>query len=224
MAELSALRDARTLGEFNMASADTVVYKGKSIRTGDMSDSADIVRAQHVQETLKRLGIPPWAWRVNATLAALGTSAGTPAGAFGLTPGTHGSATPIIVGESASGNSKTNVMRTQVQIPWEYDPGESCVLRVMARVTANCNTSQSLDLSVYLSDEEAGIDGSDLYAGAVVALSTTFDELSFALSPATLTPGAWLDLLLTGLADDTGGSAGSVIQIAETSLLLDIRG
>jgi hypothetical protein len=218
------MNNLRVLGEFNMASADPVVYKPGSIRTTDLSSAADLTRGQHVQETLQVLGIPPWAWRVSATLAALGTSAGTPSGAFGLTPGSHGTATPLIVGESASGNSKTNVMRTQIQIPWEYDAQETLIFVCQAKITAACNTSQTLDLSAFVSDGKGLVSGSDLYVGSAATLSTGYDELQFALDTTNLARGTWLDLLLTGVADDTGGSAGAVITIGETNLWMDIRG
>lgn len=224
MADLSGLKNLRLLGELNMAGADIVVYKPGSITTDDLASGADLTRAQHAQEQLQVLGIPPWAWRVSSTLAALGTSAGTPSGAFGLTPGTHGTNTPLIVGESASGNSKTNVMRALVPIPWEYDAAESVSFTCQAKITATCSTAQTLDVSAFISDGKGLVSGADLYAGSPVTLSTGYDELEFVLDPTNLSRGLWLDLLVTGVADDSSGSAGAVITIGETNLWMDIRG
>lgn len=223
MATLSSLRDARLLGEISMASADSVTYKNASIPGTALQSAANVNRSQLIQEDAAVYALELETWRVTGTGALLGTTAGTPSGAFGLTYGTHGSASPKIVGESASGNSKTNTCRRLYTLPPEYQEAETVTLRVHARITADANTSETIDAEVYETDGEAGV-GSDICATAAQTLTTSFASYDFTITATTLTAGDTLDIELTGVADDTGGAAGAVIEIGEVFLLLDIRG
>ena len=164
-------------------------------------------------------------WRTAGTLALLGTSAGTPANAMGITPGTFGSAAPILVGEAASGNVKTDYARYQFQLPPEYVAGQALTLRVHAKLTtaAYVPTSTTLDAEVYKVDGEAGI-GSDICATAAQQLTASYADYDFTITPATLSPGDKLDIRITGLVTDTGGTTGATLNVGRTTLRAGIKG
>jgi len=182
-----------------------------------------VERAHLVQDNLQEYALPLTEFCVTGTGARLGASAGTPAGAFGLTVGTHGSATPIIVGEDAYYNSKTNRMRIQRAIPPEYVAGETLQIVIRAKVGATMGTEQSIDVSCYLSDEEGGL-GSDLIATAAQNLTTSYVDYTFTVTAGGLAAGDVLDIEITGVANDTGGTANEHIYIGKVSLLKDIKG
>ncbi len=221
MSQLSAFWNVRFRGEINFADADSVTYKSGSIPGTALAGAANVLRSQLKTGALPRT-IPLDEWRVTATLALLGNAAGTPAGAFGLTAGVHGTNTPKLVGESASGNSKTNSCRKVIPLPPEYVDGETATLRVHARITADCNTAQTLDAQVFESDKEASL-GSDLVAEAANSLTTSWADYDFELTAGALSAGDPLDVELTGLANDTGGSAGAVIEIGDTRIIANVR-
>jgi hypothetical protein len=161
---------------------------------------------------------------VTATMALLGASAGTPAGAFGLTPGTFGSASPKLIGEAASGNAKSDTARFQSRLPVEYVAGGNVTVRVKARVTGLVQVAETIDVSgCYKSDGAAGI-GSDLCATAAQTLTATFANYDFTITPTTLNPGDLLDIQLTGALDDTGATNNKLIEIGAVQLLLDVKG
>ena len=164
-------------------------------------------------------------WRAAGTLALLGNSAGTPANAFGVTPGTYGSATPIIVGEAASGNVKTDYGRYQFQLPPEYVAGQALTFRARAKLTtaATVPTSTTIDVEAYKADGEGGL-GSDLCATAAQQLTASYANYDFTITPTGLAPGDKLDIRLTGLVTDTGGTTGATLNIGRTTLRAGIKG
>ncbi len=222
--ELSALRDTRFFGEINFSSVDLITWPSGSLPGTALQAGADVLRSQLKLDNLMPITLPIELFRVAGTGALLGTAAGTPAGAFGITYGAHGTNTPKMVGESASGNSKTNTARIVRELIPEYAAAQSVTLRVHARITVNANTSQTLDAQVFKSDGESGPDGADLYAGVAAPLTTSWANHDFILTSSALSAGDELDIELTGVADDTGGSAGAVIEIGKCQILADLRG
>lgn len=182
-----------------------------------------VARSALVQDDAKPYNVSLTRLAVTGTGAALGTAAGTPSGAFGITVGTFGSASPKVVGEAASGNSKTDKARFQFALPGEYVAGQTVTLRVKARITGNVSTTQTIDAEVYKTDGAAGI-GSDLCATAAQSLTTSFANKDFDVTATGLAPGDLLDVQLTGVADDTGGTANKLIEIGAVEFLLDVKG
>lgn len=223
MPELSALRDMRFLGELNFGDADLITWPSGSIPGTALASGANILPSQMVLVALVPDRVPLDEFRVTGTGVHLGAAAGTPAGAMGLTYGTHGTGSPKMVGESASGNSKTNTARTVRPLPAKYADGNTVTLQVHARITVDANTSQTLDAQVFESNGEGGV-GSELYTGAALVLTTSWADYDFTINPAALIAGDPLDIELTGVADDTGGASGSVIEIGDVIVLSDRRG
>ena len=188
---------------------------------------AAVARSNLTQDDLAVYGLDLETWRVTGTGALLGASAGTPSGAFGLTYGTHGTNAPQIVSQAASGASITNKMRRTFTLPPEYVAGQTVTLRVKAKETVGASTvGATIDAKVFEVAAEAGLGGSptDLCATAAIAVTTTVGNKDFTITPTNLVPGDPLDIELTGVVNDTGGSVGTIMAIYDVSLLLDIKG
>lgn len=181
-------------------------------------------RSGLVQDDLKPYGLELDTFKVTGTGAHLGAAAGTPAGAFGLTFGTFATNSPKIVGEAASGNTKTNKMRRQFTLPPEYVSGESVTLRIKCKEDVGAATvSTSIDAVVYEADKAAGL-SADLCATAAQDVTTTAANKDFDITPTALVAGDVLDIEITGVTTDTGGTVGTVLTIYDVALLLDIKG
>jgi hypothetical protein len=160
--------------------------------------------------------------RVTGTGALLGTAAGTPAGAFGLTYGTSGSASPKLVGEAANGDSKTDKARFLFTLPTEYAAGGTVTLRVKCRMTGNVATAQTIDATCFKGDGEAGV-GSDICATAAQTITDAFADYNFTITPTGLAAGDLLDIELTGVANDTGGTSNKLLEIGNVQVLLTVK-
>ncbi|MFZ5833019.1 MAG: hypothetical protein ACOY3P_23275 [Planctomycetota bacterium] len=184
-----------------------------------------IDRTQLTQDDLAVFTVPLTELRATGTLAQLGNAAGTPSGAMGLTPGTHGTNTPIVVGEAANQNSKTNLARLQFVLPPEYVAGETITLRAHAKVSAAPQVGATLDVECFVSDGEAGPGAGDICATAAKNLTTSYADHDFTITPTGLAAGDVLDIEITAVVNDTGGSAGNKIaSIGKLEMLLDIQG
>jgi hypothetical protein len=181
---------------------------------------ATFARSTLTQDALQRYEIAPYDVR-ESDLTHLAASAS--AGKFGITAGTHGSASPVLVGEAASGNVKTDKCRFLFCLPPEYQAGETITLRLRAKVGTLLTVSATLDVECFKSDREAGI-GSDICATAVQTLSATYANYDFTITPTGLAAGDLLDIEITGVANDTGGAVNDKIYIGGIGMLLDIQG
>ncbi len=185
--------------------------------------STTTLRSALGQDDASVYNVPLDQMKTHATLALLGASAGTPSGDCGMTPGTYGSASPVIIGESASGNSKSDAFRFLFALPVEYVAGETVTLRVHSMITGNVNVAQTVDASAYKVDGAAGI-GSDLVSTSAIALTTSFADHDFTITPTTLGPGDILDIQITLAANDTGASNNKLCKVGAVQMLLDVKG
>lgn len=200
------------------------LYEQTQALKAQTAQGISLARSGLVQDDLKPYGIELETWRVIATGALLGAAAGTPAGAFGLTYGTHGTASPKIVAEAASGASVTNKMRRSFILPPEYVSGESVTVRVRAIEAVGAATvATTVDVECYEADGASGI-SADLCATAAQDVTAVVGNKDFVITPTDLVAGDTLDIEITGVSNDTGGTVGTVLTIYETKLLLDIKG
>ena len=203
--------------EASSADGDIIqVMLNRTAITGTVGRSSITADTETMTLPLNRVG-------VTGTLAALGASAGTPAGAFGITPGTFGSATPILIGEAASGNSKTDYGRFLFALPVQYVAAGNVTLRIYAKISGNVNTAQTVGAAAYKSDKAGGV-GASLIATAAQTVTTAYVAYDFVITGTTLASGDLLDIQLTTIADDTGGTANKLISIASIQLLMTVKG
>jgi hypothetical protein len=185
------------------------------------STSGTVARTQLTEETSAPYGVKLDGLKTAGTFVALGT-AGTPSGAMGFTPGTFGSATPLVVGESASGASKTDYSRFEFVLPNEYVAGGALSIQLTAEVTALPHVGATLAAAAYLASD-GGV-GSNLVTTSAQTLTASFANYNFTVTPTGLAGGDVLDIQLTGVCNDTGGTTGAVIEISAVTMLLSVQG
>ncbi len=159
----------------------------------------------------------------HATMVALGSAAGTPAGDCGLTPGTAGTNSPLIKGEAASGNSKSDAFRFLYPLPIDYVAGGSIKIRIRANMTGNVNTAQTVVAAAYLAGGDGTV-GSNLVTTAAQTLTTSMVDYDFVVTPSGLVAGNVLDVLVTLVANDTGGTSNKLAQVGQVAVLHDSQG
>lgn len=153
---------------------------------------------------------------------------GTPAtDDLALVGGTFGTATPSLRSEDLKAAGATNKRaRVLVQLPWEYEAGQTVVLRFKAgMITTVADTSATLDVEAYkLQGDPDDAIGSDLITTSATTMnSTTFADIDFTVNPSGLSPGDILDIRITAAITD-GASATAVIGgITSVKLLADVR-
>jgi len=169
--------------------------------------------------------VVPWAsLRVFDALATnLPATSGTDD--LGLYGGTFGSASPKVSTGDVKASSVTRYARFQFALPPEYVAGQSVTVRLHAGMTTTAaDTSATVDVECYKSDDEAGI-GSDLCTTTAADINDTTDaDFDFVITPTGLTAGDVLDIRLTVAVVDSATGTAVIADIGKISVLLDIKG
>ena len=146
---------------------------------------------------------------------------------LGLVGGTFGTATPSIRTEDLKAAGATNKRaRFLVQIPWEYQPGESVTIRFKAgMITTVAGTSATIDIEAYkLQDDPDDAIGSDLVSTSATSMnSLTFANMDFVITPTSLSPGDILDIRVTMAINDGAGATAVIGGLTSVKLLCDVR-
>lgn len=182
-----------------------------------------VPRTNLVEDALQPYTIPLAEARITETLVILGAAAGTPSGAFGLTPGVHGTNSPVIVGEAASGNIKTDKLRLSFALPPEYVAAGDVKIRIHAKLGALLTATSTIDVTVREADGEAGV-SADLCATAAQTLTAAYADYDFVITATGLVAGDLLDIEIVGVANDTGGTVNDKIYIGGIKVLADVKG
>jgi hypothetical protein len=166
----------------------------------------------------------PWTlWRVWDALATNlpGTAATDDLGLIG---GTFATASPSIQSVDFGGTSTTAYARAQVPLPWEYEDGQTVVLRFHAgMLTTVADDACTLDVQCYETDEETGI-SADLCATAAQSInSLVLADIDFTITPTALAAGDLLDTRIAVVGNDAGNLGVMVACIGAAKLLCDVR-
>ena len=153
---------------------------------------------------------------------------GTPAtDDLGLVGGTFGTATPSIRTEDLKAAGATNKRaRFLVQLPWEYQAGESVTIRFkVGMITKVAGTSATIDIEAYkLQDDPDDAIGSDLVSTSATSMnSLTFANIDFVITPTSLSPGDILDVRVTIAINDGASGTAVIAGITSAKLLVDVR-
>lgn len=175
---------------------------------------------------LQPFPIPLTDFRVWDNMAELLPTAGA-TDDLGIIEGTFGSATPSLRTEDLKAAGATNNRaRVLVQLPWEYEAGQSVTLRFKAgMITTVSDTTATLDCEAYKlqADPDDAI-GSDLVSTAATTInSLTFGDISFTVTPTNLSPGDILDVRITTAVNDAATGTAVIAGITSAKLLVDCR-
>lgn len=146
---------------------------------------------------------------------------------LGLVGGTFGTGTPSIRTEDLKAAGATNkYARVLVQLPWEYEAGQSVSLRFKAgMITTVADTTATLDVEAYKlqADPDDAI-GSDLISTAATTInSTTFADVTFVVTPTSLSPGDILDVRVKIAVNDGATATAVIAAFTSAKLLADVR-
>lgn len=176
------------------------------------------------QAELQAFTIPWTAWRVWDAMHTNLPGAGA-TDDLGLVDGTWATDSPSLQTEDLKAAGATaNYARAQIPLPWEYETGQSVTLRLHAgMITTVADTTATLDVVCYETDEEAGI-GADICATAATTInSLVFADIDFTITPTALAAGDLLDVRIHTAVND-GATATAVIGcIGSAKLLCDVR-
>lgn len=211
--------------------ANPVSVPGDLIVAGDIRLNGRLSPAITKENILKlaelqAFPIPLTDFRVHDAMQTL--LPGTPsADDLGLVGGTFGSATPSLRSEDLKAAGATNkYARVLVQLPWEYQAGQSVTLRFTAgMITTVADTTATLDCQAYKlqSDPDDAI-GSDLVTTSATTMnSTTFANIDFVVTPTGLSPGDILDVRITAAVNDGATATAVIAGISAAKLLCDVR-
>lgn len=185
-----------------------------------------IDRANFTQENLKRFSLNPSLWRV---WDAIGTALGSPAADdLGITAGVFGTGTPYLTAgdNKANGAVTTRYARQMFTLPTSYVAGETVQFAFAAgMLTTIADVSATVDVEIFKSLRTTLITGSDLVTTAAQSInSLTFAELTFTVTPTSLSPGDTLDIRIAIACRDNATGTAVTPAIAAAELLLDIKG
>lgn len=205
-------------------SATTMDVPTNSIDQNAFKATTAIPRTLLAQRVLASLVIPHTAWHV---WDALHTNLpGTPADDdLGLDGGTFATSTPMITtGDLKAAGSTTRKARALVQLPHDYEDGETVYLRLHAGMVTNAaDVAATLDVQAFASDREGGL-GSELYTGAALDVNyTALADFNYLLTPTGLEAGDWLDIVLSFLVNDAATGTAVIGVIGDSRLLYDAR-
>lgn len=214
--------DLRFSGAVTMSN---LVVTGATLTNDALSSNAAIARTKLAQDTAQPFSIPLTSFRTWDAIATNlpGTAA---ADDLGLDDGTFGTAHPhLTAGDLKAAGATSRYARVLVQIPAEYDDGETCNLLVHAgMLTTVADTSCTVDVECYRADEDTTISADLCSTSSQSMNSLTFSDLTFTLTPTTFTSGDTLDIRITVACND--GATGTAVEpvIGAVQLLCDIRG
>ena len=145
---------------------------------------------------------------------------------LGLDNATFGTGSPhLTAGDLKAAGATSRYARAHVVIPVEYDDGQTCNLRVHAIMqTTVADTTCTVDVECYRSDEEAGISADLCTTAATTMNSLTGADIDFTLTPTTFVSGDTLDLRIHIACNDA--ATGTVVEpvIGAVQLICDIKG
>lgn len=209
------------------SSSQTSVFEGGVTIYGEVKlygTVTGVARTDLDQDNLEPHGIPLESWQTSS-LQQLPATPSTPD--LGIVAGTHGSATPSIQTEDLkAAGATTSKMRRTFVVPYNYVAGETIQFVVHAgMLTTVADVAATLDVEAFLSDTEAGVDGSDLCSTAAQDInSLTLADFTFTLDGTSLQAGDQIDIEVTVTVNDSATGTAVKAIIGETKVLLDSKG
>jgi len=147
---------------------------------------------------------------------------------LGLVGGTFNTNAPSLQTDDFGGNgavaAENFYARGEIVLPWNYVAGQTVKIRVHGgMLTTVADTTATVDLQVYKSDEDSTSTG-DLCATAATTInSLVFADKDFTITATTLNPGDVLDVLIDVNVEDTTDAGAMTAVVGSVQLLCDVR-
>lgn len=204
---------------------DNGLRVGQTLTVEPSTTIRGLSRSSLDQESLSPFTIPLTAFRVwDAIATNLPATAATDD--LGLVGNTFATGSPTIeTGDLKAAGATTRYARVQLPIPMEFDAASDVVLRIHAGMkTTVSDTTATVDVQAYKSDEEAGI-GADLCSTAATTInSLTLGDKDFVIDGSGLSAGDLLDIRIAIAVNDAASGTAVIGQIGAVKLLVDTKG
>jgi len=212
-------------GDVDMSAATGTVPPG-SVNENSFTSATAFPRSKFAQDAMVAFPIRLTDFVVHdAPQTKLpGTSANDDLGLYGTTFGTD---TPSLKSSDLKTAGPTTLYaRVLIPLPDSYEDEETVSLRLSAgMLTTVADTAATVDVEVYKSDREGGVDGSDLCTTAAQSInSLTLADKDFSINPDSLTHEDMLDVRITMAINDA--ATGTTVQgiIGAVELRCDRKG
>jgi len=194
--------------------------------TGAMcSANMALARTKLAQDTLAQFTIPWTLFRVHDAIQTMlpGTAA---ADDLAIDGDTFGTGTPhATAGDLKAAGATTRYARVLYPIPVEYDDGETINIRIHGGMqTTVSDTSATVDIECYKSDEEAGASADLCTTAATTINSLTFADVDFTITPTGVVSGDVLDIRIAVAVNDAATGTAVEATLGVAKLLCDIKG
>lgn len=214
--------DLRVTGNI---SAQSITSDTASITNGMCSPSMALSRSKLDQDTNEPFDVPLTDLRVHDAINTV--LPGTPAtDDLGLDSGVFGTeAAHVTAGDLKAAGATTRYARFQIQLPAEYDDGETVYVRVNAKMeTTVADVSCTVDVEAYEIADDLTC-GSDLITTAATSMnSLTAANFDFLLTSTGLLSGDRLDVRVAIACNDAATGTAVEPVISAIQLLADIKG
>lgn len=139
---------------------------------------------------------------------------------------TYGTNVPAIdSGDLASAGATTRYARFLINLPPNYDDGETVQIRVRTKFSTVADTSATVDMQAFKIGEAGAVSGSDLVSTAAQSNnSATAANYDFTITSASLVAGDQLDCRLALAITDGATGSGVICYVESVKLLCDTRG
>lgn len=183
----------------------------------------ELTRANHVQDSAVEFPLLLTDGRVHDSGAMLPTTAASDD--LGIGVGTLGTQDFYLTTSDAKATTVTQYARFQVQVPYDYDAGETVQIVVNGEMdTTVSDTTATVDLEVYKSDLDGTV-GTDICATAAQSInSLTAADKTFTVTAASLNPGDLLDVRVTIAITDSATGTAVIGRVNSMRLVIDCRG
>lgn len=144
---------------------------------------------------------------------------------LGIAVGTFGTNAISLLSSDGASTTVTQYARfPTVKLPPNYETGESVKIRVHVDMATVSDTTATVDVQAYKSNENAGV-GSDLVTTSATSCnSTTESDKDFGINASGLVAGDELDVRIAVAITDSATPSGVTVTIGKVSLLCDTRG
>jgi len=202
--------------------AEIVAASGAySIADGDITDRrSDALLRTMGQDQLRSHVVSIMQCR-NIDGSAMDATGG--AGKFAVTTGGFGGGEMAIDGEAASGNTKTDQMCFQFQLPPNYVASGDVKIAINAKETIGAATvSTTISAEVYEDDGQTGMSADLAASWDDDDITTSWATHTLTLTDAGLVAGDVINVLIQIVTDDTGGAVGTVAEIGRIDVQCDV--
>lgn len=197
----------------------------RSLNANHLALNAEIATDQLAQRGMQSASIPLTNCRVWDAMHT--PVVGTPAtDDLGLITGTPGTDFPYLsAGDLKSAGATTRKVAFQLEVPSNYDDGETFEVRIRSAVeTTVADTSCTVDLEVF-KGSGAGAAGSDLCTTSAQAMnSLTPADLDFTIDGSGLDPGDLLTCVVSIACNDAATGTAVTPVIYSITRRCDLRG